>query len=147
MAFQKINESGILLTLGTDGSASNNSLGILEEMKVCALNAKTQANSSKAENVNDIQKVATENGAKAFGIDSGVIEEGKLADFVLYDLDNYLMMPNYNLITNIVYSAQNSCITDVFCDGKQLMSNRKVENERQIIEDFKKIAEKFKTIS
>ena len=54
MAFQKINESGILLTLGTDGSASNNSLGILEEMKVCALNAKTQVNSSKAENVNDI---------------------------------------------------------------------------------------------
>jgi len=71
----------------------------------------------------------------------------KLADFVLYDLDNYLMMPNYNLVSNIVYSAQNNCITDVFCDGKQIMSNRKVENERQIIEDFKKIAEKFKAIS
>lgn len=147
MAFQKIIGSGILLTLGTDGSASNNSLGMLEEMKVCALNAKTQANSSKAGNVYDIYKVATENGAKAFGIDAGVIEEGKLADFVLYDLNNYLMMPNYNLISNIVYSAQNDCITDVFCDGKQLMCNRKVENERQIIEDFRKIAEKFKNIS
>jgi 5-methylthioadenosine/S-adenosylhomocysteine deaminase len=48
MAFQKLHDRGVLVTLGTDGSASNNSLGMLEEMKVCALNAKTQANSSKA---------------------------------------------------------------------------------------------------
>ena len=146
MAFQKLHDRGVLVTLGTDGSASNNSLGMLEEMKVCALNAKTQANSSKAGNVYDIYKTATVNGAKAFGIDAGVIEEGKLADFVLYDLNHYLLLPNYNLISNIVYSAQNECITDVFCDGKQLMCNRKVENEEKIIEDFIKLAEKFKKI-
>ena len=40
MAFQKLHDRGVLVTLGTDGSASNNSLGMLEEMKVCALNAK-----------------------------------------------------------------------------------------------------------
>ena len=146
MAFQKLHDEGVLVTLGTDGSASNNSLGMLEEMKVCALNAKTQANSSKAGNVNDIYKAATINGAKAFGIDAGVIEEGKIADFVLYDLNHYLLLPNYNLISNIVYSGQNDCITDVFCDGKQLMCNRKVENEEKIIEDFKKLAEKFKNV-
>ena len=146
MAFQKLHDAGILITLGTDGSASNNSLSMTEEMKVCALNAKTQANSSKAGNVFDVYKVATENGAKAFGIDAGVIEEGKLADFVLYDLNHYLLLPNNNLISNIVYSAQNECITDVFCDGKQIMCNRKVENEEKIIEDFKKLAEKYKTI-
>ena len=89
MAFQKLHDEGVLVTLGTDGSASNNSLGMLEEMKVCALNAKTQANSSKAGNVNDIYKAATINGAKAFGIDAGVIEEGKIADFVLYDLNHF----------------------------------------------------------
>ena len=146
MAFQKLHDEGVLVTLGTDGSASNNSLGMLEEMKVCALNAKTQANSSKAGNVNDIYKAATINGAKAFGIDAGVIEEGKIADFVLYDLNHYLLLPNYNLISNIVYAAQNDCITDVFCDGKQLMCNKKVENEEKIIEDFKKLAEKFKNV-
>ena len=146
MAFQKLHDEGVLVTLGTDGSASNNSLGMLEEMKVCALNAKTQANSSKAGNVYDIYKTATENGAKAFGIDAGVIEEGKLADFVLYNLNHYLLLPNYNLISNIVYSAQNECITDVFCDGKQLMSDRKVEGEEKIIEDFINLAKKFKDI-
>lgn len=119
---------------------------MLEEMKVCALNAKTQANSSKAGNVNDIYKTATINGAKAFGIDAGVIEEGKIADFFLYDLNHYLFLPSYNLISNIAYSAQNDYITDVFCDGKQIMCNKKVENEEQIIEDFKKLAEKFKNV-
>ena len=147
MAFQKLHDAGVLVTLGTDGSASNNSLGMLEEMKVCALNAKTQANSSKAGNVNDIYKTATVNGAMAFGIDAGVIEEGKLADFVLYDLHHYLLLPNYNLISNIVYSAQNDCITDVFCDGKQLMCNRKIENEDKIVEDFIKLSEKYKNIN
>jgi 5-methylthioadenosine/S-adenosylhomocysteine deaminase len=146
MAFQKLTDAGVLITLGTDGSASNNSLGMLEEMKACALNAKTQANSSKAGNVNDVYKTATVNGAKAFGIDTGVIEEGKIADFLLYDLNHYLLLPNFNLISNIVYSAQNECITDVFCDGKQLMCNRKVENEEKIIEDFIKLSEKYKNI-
>lgn len=146
MAFQKLINAGVLVTLGTDGSASNNSLGMLEEMKVCALNAKTQANSSKAGNVNDIYKTATVNGAKAFGIDAGVIEEGKIADFLLYDLNHYLLLPNFNLISNIIYSGQNECITDVFCDGKQIMCNRKVENEEKIIEDFIKLSEKYKNI-
>ena len=146
MAFQKLHQKGITVTLGTDGSASNNSLGMLEEMKVCALNAKTQANSSKAGNVYDVYKTATLNGAQAFGIDAGEIEEGKIADFLLYDLNHYLLLPHNNLVSNIVYSAQNECITDVFCDGKQLMCNRKVENEEQIIEDFKKLAEKFKNL-
>ena len=146
MAFQKLTDAGVLITLGTDGSASNNSLGMLEEMKACALNAKTQANSSKAGNVNDVYKTATVNGAKAFGIDAGVIEEGKIADFLLYDLNHYLLLPNFNLISNIVYSAQNECITDVFCDGKQLMCNRKVENEEKIIEDFIKLSEKYKNL-
>ena len=41
------------------------------------------------------------------------------------------------IISNIVYSADNSVITDVFCNGKQIMKNGKVNNEKQIIEDFK----------
>ena len=147
MPFQKYLDAGLEITLGTDGSASNNSLSMLEEMKVCALNAKITAKSSKAGNVNDIYKTATVNGAKAFGIDAGVIEEGKIADFILYDLNHYLLLPHYNFISNIIYSSQNECITDVFCDGKQLMCNRKVENEEQIIKDFKKLAEKFKNIN
>ena len=144
MPFQKLIDLGVTVTLGTDGSASNNSLSMLEEMKVCALNAKTQAKNSEAGKVNDIFKAATINGAQAFGIDAGIIEENKIADFILLDMNHYLLLPNYNLISNMVYSAQNDCITDVFCDGVQIMKDRKVKDEEKIIEEFRKVSEKFK---
>ena len=144
MPFQKLIENGVTITLGTDGSASNNSLSMLEEMKVCALNAKTQAKKSGAGKVDDIFKSATFNGAQAFGIDAGIIEENKIADFILLDMNHYLLLPNHNLISNMVYSAQNDCITDVFCDGVQIMKNRRVKDEEKIIEEFRKVSEKFK---
>ena len=147
MAFQKLHQKGITVTLGTDGSASNNSLSIPQEMKVCALNAKTQAKDSKAGSAEDILKAATVNGAKAFGIDAGEIKEGKLADFILFDLNHYLFLPNYNLISNIVYSAQNDCVTDVFCDGVQLMKDRKVKDEDKICEEFKTVSDKFRNLN
>ena len=147
MAFQELHKKGITVTLGTDGSASNNSLSILQEMKVCALNAKTQAKDSKAGSAEDILKAATVNGAKAFGIDAGEIKEGKLADFILLDLNHYLLLPNYNLISNIVYSAQNECVTDVFCDGVQLMKDRKVKDEDKIFEEFKTVTNKFRDLN
>ena len=146
MAFEDLHKKGIDVTLGTDGSASNNSLSMLSEMKVCALNAKTQANDSKAGRIEDIFKAATLNGAKAFGLDAGIIEEGKLADFILIDMNHYLMLPNYNIISNLVYSAQNECITDVFCDGVQLMKDRKVKDEEKICLEFKLISDKFRNL-
>lgn len=144
MPLQKLLDKNCFITLGTDGSSSNNSLSMIDEMKVCALNAKNQAKSPLAGKVNDIFKIATENGAKAFNINAGEIKEGKLADFVLYDLNNYHLIPNFNLVSNIIYSADNSAISDVFCDGKPIMLNGKVKDEEKIIEDFKKLAEKFK---
>ena len=147
MPFQKLLDAGILITLGTDSSASNNTVSMLEEMKISALNAKLQANKSSAGNVKDIFNTATLNGAKSYGINAGEIKEGKLADFVLYNLNHYLLLPNYNLLSNLVYSAQNDCITDVFCNGIQLMKDRKVEGEEKIMKDFRELSEKYRNVT
>jgi len=147
MPYQKLLEAGILITLGTDSSASNNTISMLEEMKISALNAKLEANKSSAGNVRDIFNTATLNGAKAFRINAGEIKEGKLADFVLYNLKHYLLLPNYNLISNLVYCAQNDCITDVFCNGVQLMKDRKVKGEEKIMKDFIELSEKYRNIN
>lgn len=137
MPLQEFLDSGCFITLGTDGASSNNSLSMFSEMKIAALSAKNQANLATAGKANDIFKIATQNGAEAFNLNAGKIEEGKLADFVLVDLNNVQLLPNHNLTSNLVYSADNSCITDVFCDGKPLMLNRKIKDEKDIIEDFK----------
>lgn len=144
MRFQKMMDDGCFLTLGTDGASSNNSLSMINEMRMASFSAKSQANSALSCKAEDIFKVATENGAKAFGINAGVIEEGKLADLLLLDADDIQLLPDYNLISNLVYSADKNCITDVICDGNFLMRDRQVKGEKEIIDNFKRISKKFK---
>ena len=134
------------ITLGTDGASSNNNLNMLDSMKFCSLVAKAESNSALGGKAQDIYKVATTNGAKAFGIDAGEIKEGCLADCLLVDLDNVFLTPNYNIISNMVYSADSSCICDVICDGRLIMENGKVAGEKEIIDNAKKLAEKIKNM-
>ena len=144
MAFQKMLDENCFITLGTDGASSNNNLSMIEEMKIASLSAKDQHNSPVACKAEDIFKVATKNGAECFGLNAGIIEEGKLADFLLLDANDIQLLPDYNLISNLVYSADKNCITDVVCDGNFLMKNRKIRDEKIIIKNFKRISKKFK---
>ena len=131
------------VTIGTDGCSSNNNLSMLEEMKFAALLAKQVTNDPEAGKDTLIFDLATRCGAEAFGIDAGVIAEGKLADAVLVDLDNPLMVGNYNLIANMVYSADSSVIDTVICGGKVLMRDRHMPGEQEIIERARKVCRKI----
>jgi len=139
MPLQKYLNAGVKLTLGTDSVASNNSLSMISEMKLAALSAKNQADSVLTGKVDDIFKIATQNGFEAFGIKAGEIKEGNLADFILVDMNNQFLLPNNNLKSNMIYAADSSCITDVFCDGRPIMRNKVVPNEAEIISEFKRV--------
>ncbi|MBE6458194.1 MAG: amidohydrolase [Alphaproteobacteria bacterium] len=141
---QKLQKAGCVLTLGTDSMASNNNLSMLDEMKTCALSAKIQSGDATAGCAEDIFAMATVNGAKAVGLDAGVIEEGKLADCILVDLNNHFLVPNYNLISNMVYSADSSCIDTVICNGNILMQNHVVPGEKELITEIKKLSNFFR---
>ncbi len=110
-------KSGVRITLGTDGASSNNNLDMREEMKFAALLAKVDGDPSILP-ASMVFKWATQNGAEAFGIDAGVIEEGKIADCILLNLNDVQMRPLHNLISNWVYSAQSSSVDAVICNGK-----------------------------
>lgn len=139
MNLQKYLNAGLRLTLGTDSVSSNNSLSMMSEMKFAALSAKSVTNNSTACKVDDIFNIGTRNGFQAFNINAGKIEEGALADFILVDLNNHFLMPNINLKSNMIYAADSSCITDVFCDGKQVMTNGHIKGEEEIQEAFNKV--------
>jgi 5-methylthioadenosine/S-adenosylhomocysteine deaminase len=49
-------------------------------------------------------------------------------------------VPNHNLISNIVYSANGSCVDTVICDGEILMDERKVKGEEEIKEKAQEVA-------
>lgn len=138
MPLQRYLDEGLLVTLGTDGVSSNNSLSMISEMKIAALSGKNQANNIKAAQVDDIFDIATAKGFEALGLKAGKIKEGYMADFILVNMNHHALLPNVNLVSNMIYSADSSCISDVFCDGKCLMKNGYVKGQEEIISNFKK---------
>ncbi len=131
------------ITIGTDGASSNNNLSMIESVKFASMVAKLQADSATAGKAADVFRAATENGARAFGIEGGEIREGALADCLLIDLDNPLMVPSYHLVSDLVYSADSSCIADVICNGQAVMENRRVANETEIVAEARRLADKI----
>jgi len=133
-------KNDILVSLGTDGTASNNSLNIFEDLKIMALIHKLK--DPKNLNANECLKIATENGGKALNLKIGKIEEGYFADLIFIDLRSASLNPEHNLISNIVYSMDTESIKDVMVDGKFVMQNRKIItlDEEKIIEKTEEIA-------
>lgn len=124
--------------LGTDGTSSNNNLSMQEEMKFAALLAKVSYNDTSLLSANQVFAWATKNGAEAMGINAGKIKEGKLADCLIIDLNNDRLIPNHNLISNWVYSADSRCIETVICNGNILMENHIIPNEAEILNKAKR---------
>ena len=119
---------------------------MLEEMKVAALSAKIQAAQPTAGRDQDVFAAATRTGCSLFDIDGGEIAEGKLADALLLRLNHPLMLGDYSLISNLVYSADSSVLDTLICDGKILMLNGKVEGEEEILARNREICRKLAAI-
>ncbi len=119
--YQYLKKAGCKVAIGTDGACSSNNLDMREATKFAALRAKEDSENPQLMPAEEALRLATLNGAEAFGIDAGVIEKGKLADAVLVDLNNIRMQPCHNLVSNWVYSADSSAISHVICDGKIIL--------------------------
>lgn len=118
--YRRMMQAGCRLTLGTDGASSGNNLDLREAMKFAALLAKAGGDPELLP-AEEIFRWATCSGAEAFGIDAGVIAEGKLADCLLIDLSDIRMQPCHHLVSNFVYSADSRCIKHVLCDGRIIL--------------------------
>ncbi len=141
--YQKMERAGVKLSLGTDGASSNNNLCMLEEMKIAAMQAKVTHGDPTVLPAQTVFEMATCNGARALGLETGAIREGLLADCVLVDLDNPRLVPGFSLIDDLVYSADSSCIDTVICDGRILMRDGHVDGEEEIIAEARRYKKRF----
>jgi 5-methylthioadenosine/S-adenosylhomocysteine deaminase len=139
MPLSKKLEMNILTCLGTDGASSNNNLDIAEEMKIASLLHKVNTQDPKHANARQIFELTTRNAAQIFKVDAGEITVGKLADLILVDLNDVSLVPGHNLISDMVYSANGSCVDTTICDGNILMQNRKVAGEEEIITNARRV--------
>jgi 5-methylthioadenosine/S-adenosylhomocysteine deaminase len=62
--------------------------------------------------------MATRNGARAFGLDAGVLAPGKLADLVLLRRDTPAFTPLNDAVSQIVFCENGSDVDTVIVDGE-----------------------------
>ncbi|MCK5660663.1 MAG: amidohydrolase family protein [Methanosarcinales archaeon] len=122
----KMLDFGCNVALGTDGCASNNNLDMFGEMKLAALLHKMDTNDASVLPAPTVLDMATRNGAKALGIDAGILAPGKLADIIIIDANKPQMVPHHNIVSNLVYSANGNDVMTTIVDGQVLMEDYKV---------------------
>ncbi len=125
----KLLSNGIHVSLGTDGPASNNTLDIIETMKIATLLQKVLTGDPTVIPAKTAFKMATEFGAEALHMPYiGRICEEYLADIVIIDLHKPHLTPMYDPFSHIVYSMRSLDVNTVIVDGKILFRDRMFTN-------------------
>ncbi len=120
----KMLQKGVNVGIGTDSAASNNGLDIMREMYLAALLPKGINNKADIVTPRDIYKMATVNGYKAQGRpDCGVVKVGNKADLIVIDMTTPNMYPDFDILNNIIYSANKSNVVLTMVDGEVLYKN------------------------
>eukprot|EP00455_Lapot_gusevi_P028950 TRINITY_DN30_c0_g2_i1.p1 TRINITY_DN30_c0_g2~~TRINITY_DN30_c0_g2_i1.p1 ORF type:complete len:339 (-),score=161.90 TRINITY_DN30_c0_g2_i1:111-1127(-) len=122
----KLLKAHVNVSIGTDSSASNNTLDMWGEMRTAALLAKGVSGDPTAVPAFDALRMATLHGAIALGIqnETGSLEAGKWADFQAVELNSVEMAPMYDVVSHLVYVADRHNVSDVWVAGKRLLRNR-----------------------
>lgn len=136
-------KAGVTVSIGTDGTASNNTLDMVEEMRFAALLPKAIHNNPEAVNARTALRMATINGAKALGLEqtTGSLETGKSADLILIHANASNMQPVYDEYSAIVYAMNSKNIRSSMVNGEWIMRNRNVLhiNKDEAMEGMKRI--------
>jgi len=131
MPYAAMKEAAVVMGLGTDGAASNNNLDMFETMKVAALLQKICAPRSDRHAAIEAFQLANFGGARALGVDAGLIGVDRLADIIIVDPRRPELTPRHDDISNWSYSAHGNIVDTTICDGVVLMRGRRVRGEAE----------------
>lgn len=110
--------AGVPIALGTDGVSSNNNQDMFEEMKFAAVLHNGVTHNPLALLPQDVLAMATREGAKALGRQTGRIAPGYVADLILVDFTRPHLTPCHSVMDNLVYAAHGSDVVMNMARGK-----------------------------
>ena len=141
-------KQGINVSIGTDGQGSGSNLDLWESMKYAALLQKGIEEDAVQMSAYEVLKMGTINGAKALGLEQkiGSVEEGKLADMIIINLDNIVMQPVNDIIADLIYNAKGNNVETSIVNGNILMENHQLQFENEEAEVIEKCGEIMKRI-
>ena len=115
--------AGVNVGIGTDTAPHN----MLEEMRQALVVSRLASGDIYDLTTADVFHAATVGGARAYRRDDiGRLAPGAKADIVLVDLTNPLMRPLRDPLRNLVYTAADRAVRDVYVDGVKVVENGEV---------------------
>lgn len=142
--FEEMEEAGVSVALGCDTAPASNFLDMIRVgyTAVSHRDVKMDATLYPPEK---ILEMLTVTGARSLlsEKETGSIEVGKKADFVLFDIKKPGWTPLLNPVSNLIQSASGESTRDVIIDGQIVMKNGDIQtvDEEKILEQAQKAAE------
>ena len=127
----EILHAGINVGIGHDAAECNNSRDLFEVMKFASLMHRASRVDASLQQAGDVLRMATRNGARALGHQTGQLAPGSKADVILVDLQSPMFTPLMpgdarHLFSHLVFAANGSCVDTTIIDGKIVMEHRQL---------------------
>jgi guanine deaminase len=118
-------EAGVNVSIATDGCSSTDTCNMLNSTGLAAALHGIRGEIKDRVSAREAFRAATIGGANALGRGSelGVLEEGAIADLVLYRLDSIPFVPEGDLIQQLVYAERGASIQASFVEGRPIFAS------------------------
>lgn len=114
--------AGAHIALGSDGACSNDNQNMFDAMRLAALIHNTRDHDyRKWMTPLQVLRMATREGARAFGIDTGTLQPGCLADVVLLRRNTAAFTPMNDVVAQLVFCENGSSVDTVFVNGETVV--------------------------
>jgi 5-methylthioadenosine/S-adenosylhomocysteine deaminase len=145
-----LREAGIAVGLGTDGAVSNNTLDILESLRLMAMLQKHEARDPEVMTIPEALDIAFAGSAAVVGLADkiGRLAPGYLADLVLVDMSGAHQQPLHSITANLVYNTRAGDVQTVIVNGRIIMRDRQLltldkdEIIRQVGKSMERLAQR-----
>ncbi len=124
--------SGAHVALGTDGAASNDGQNMFDALRLATLIHNPNEPDYRLW-VTPLQtlRMATREGARAFGLPTGILAPDRLADVVLLRRDTPAFTPLNNVLSQLALCENGSSVDTVLVDGEIVLEKGRLTRRRE----------------
>jgi 5-methylthioadenosine/S-adenosylhomocysteine deaminase len=128
--------SGVYVALGTDGAASNDGQNMFDALRLAGLiHNQAGTDFNRWPSPAQALQMATRHGARALGLDAGVLAPGKLADLTLLRRDTPAFTPLNNVMSQLVFCENGSSVDTVIVNGEIVLESGRLTlfDEKEVL--------------
>lgn len=146
---RELQDVGVNVALGTDGSLSSDNQNMFESMRFAALISRVRPGHEPASwlGAEEVWEMATSGSARALGVasDVGAIQPGRKADLILLRADSLYLRPLNDPLHALVFAETGANVETVVVDGKVVLEGGRVLglDERALYDRAQEAAERL----